>query len=283
MNIHAVFRGFPVSLRRTFRLFFLLATFAGSSSFARAQLFAWNFNDAGGTKLENSGSAGPAALELRDAADTPMPGLTADGAGVSGKPGDLAFDLSAATGMGSNDPVFSGPVGRVSSSEPGLKALSGLRSVTITGWLRPASPIQAAARIIVTSVFGLQAAGRNQLQFALHNPGGPPMYVNSEGAYSSVDLWMFFAVTFDGAETSDNVKFYVGGPSGEINAAGTGAIESDQLGTMTGGILVGNNDHGVRPFAGLIDNLAIYGSAVDSSGALTPEQIEAVRAASAPK
>ena len=277
-------RGLVAGVGRKFRLGLLMAGLAGSSSLGYGQLFAWNFNEAGTTKVENSGTAGPAVMELKDAAGASAALISADGAGVSGKKGDLAFDLSSATGMGASSPLFSGPAGSVSGSEAGLKALSGLKSLTVAGWLRPATPLVAAARIVVTSVFGLQAGSKNQLQFALNRPDGSPLFVNSEANYSDVDTWMFFAVTFDGTQSSDNVKFYMGSPTGTVDAAGTGTIAADQLGTMSGGILVGNNaaKNGIRPFVGLIDNLAIYGAA-DATGALTQEQIEAVRAASLPK
>lgn len=262
----------------------LLLLVSMSSAPADPLLFSWNFNEDGGSRAENHGSAGPASLILRNAESQPAELFTADGTGATGKPGDRAFDLSAATGMGAEDPPFQGPSGMVHPSEPGLATLSGLTSFTITGWFKPAGKLVGAARILVTGLFGLQAGNEHQIQLSINDGTGKPIHLTSDPAYSFVDSWMFFAVTYDGLSASDNVHFYIGAPAaGGLEPAGTGSIHAGPLGAMTGSLLVGNNSpKGIRPYQGLLDDLAIYGSTTDSSGALPVDQIEKVYARKKP-
>lgn len=256
----------------------LLALWTSIIPDACGQIFSWDFNEGSGNASENHGSAGPATLSLRNPEGMPDSFFTADGGGASGQPGDRAFDLSSATGMGANDPTYQGPAGIVPPSEPGLTALSGLTSFTITGWFKPASQLAGAARIVVTSLFNLQTGGTNRILLSLDDGSGKPVHLSSGENYSYVDSWMFFAVTYDGSNVGDNVHFYIGIPSsGRLEPAGSGRIDSGPLGSVVGGLVVGNNSiKGIRPFQGLIDDLSIYGSPTDSSGALSMEQVEAI-------
>ena len=254
------------------------------SASADPLLFSWNFNEDSGSRAENLGSAGPASLILRNAESQPAELLTPEGGGATGQPGDRAFDLSSATGMGVEDPPFQGPSGMVHPSEPGLAALSGLTSFTITGWFKPGSKLVGAARILVTGLFGLQAGSEHQIQLSINDSTGKPIHLASDPAYSSVGSWMFFAVTYDGMNSSDNVHFYIGAPAtGGLEPAGTGRIDAGPLGAMAGSLIVGNNSpKGIRPYQGLLDDLAIFGSTTDSSGALSMDQIENVYARKKP-
>lgn len=248
-------------------------------------LLQWSFNEGIGTETTSGGSAGEAVMTFSTGSDESAETFSADAEGVSGQPGDYALNLSAATGMGASQPPCTGPAGKIAGSEPGIDSLSGLKSFTLTGWLKPsATTLTAAARIIVSNVFSLQAGSAGELQLSINSFSDPNAYLNSEPAYQEVGNWMFFAVTFNAAETGDNVAYYLGDVSGNLTTAGTGNINSPAPGDQSGPITIGNNGAGgPRPFQGLIDDLAIYGSNADASGALSEEQLREVLKASLAK
>ncbi len=94
------------------------------------------------------------------------------------------------------------------------------------------------------------------------------------------EKWRFFAVTYDSGPAKDHVKFYVGTRNADaklINAADynrgpSGAKISPQLS-------VGNVPPLIRPMApertyrGILDEIRIYGSTLDGSGALPLEEL----------
>jgi hypothetical protein len=93
--------------------------------------------------------------------------------------------------------------------------------------------------------------------------------------------WAFFAVTFDGTITTDNISFYAGSGDEAIGAASLINRVSFNFGEIfndTSKLSVGNNaDDGVRPFDGFLDNLRIFGSKSDASGVLTLPELEYIR------
>ncbi len=243
-------------------------------------LLQWNFNEGGGDFSINSGSAGPADLYLVSPNGDKGFGFTPDAQGVSGKAGDYAFDLNSATGMGATTPNSGGPAGVVWTNATGTAALSGLSSFTLTGWLKPDVNINRAARIIVAGPIALMAGTEDRLTLQVNGTVGSEQ---SQNDYAAVGSWIFFAVTYDGTRDMNNVTFYVGSPAaGSLFPAGTTTLAAGKLKAFAGQLLVGNNATAAtasRPFKGLMDNLAIYASPENATGALTVEQIEAVRAA----
>jgi hypothetical protein len=260
-----------------------LALLLAGATTTPAQLLSWKFNEGSGTEASSDGSGGDALLRVTagDGAEITQ-AFSSDAEGVSGKQGDYALDMGSATGMGATDPASTGPGGKVNSADPGLLSLSGLKSFTVTGWLKPAGTLTAAARIIVSNLISVQAGSAGQLQLALNGFSGEGNHLNSEAAYEEVGSWMFFAITYDGTKAEENVAFYVGGPSAGsgLAPAGSGSIPAGPLGDQSGPITIGNNaPGGPRPFQGQIDNLAIYGSTTDASGVLTAAQLEEVHQA----
>lgn len=263
---------------RLFRSLRLALAMAGTFSLAgqsQAQLLEWKFDEGSGEVAESSGTAGSAPLTMKS--DKMAVSLfTPDAGGASGKPGDLAFDLSGASGMGANTPPYNGPVGSVKANTEGLSALGGLESLTITGWLKPSARVTGAARIVIGKTFSVQAGSSGELQFAVIPDSGQPIYVNSEPRYTEVGMWMFFAITYDGTRAMDNVNFYVGTTDAGLELVCTRSIDGGKLPPFSGGLEVGNSSTGVRPFQGMIDDLAIYGVENGADGALPQAKIEEI-------
>ncbi|MFA6960981.1 MAG: LamG-like jellyroll fold domain-containing protein [Opitutaceae bacterium] len=261
----------------------LLAVLALSGTALTADpvpLLSWNFDEGGGDYATNLGSANEANLYLVGPAGDKINGFSSDAQGVSGKPGDYAFDLSSATGMGATTPNSTGPTAVVWSNSSGLASLSGLSSFTLTGWIKPETTITAAARIVATNVIALMAGVDDRLTIQVNGKNSP---VQSEPLYRDVGSWIFFAVSYDGTRTTDNVTYYVGDPAANsLITAGTATLEAGKVKPFAGQFLLGNNSINTppnRPFKGLMDNIAIYGSMNDASGALPLEKIETIRAA----
>lgn len=239
-------------------------------------LISWNFNEGGGDFAPNLGTGGEANLFLK-AANSGLIPFSADAQGPSGKSGDYAFDLGEATGMGATDPASVGPSGIVWSNQEGLKSLSGLSSFTLTGWFKPGETINHAARIIVTKPFMLMAGTPDRLTLVVNDTNGSEQ---SLPYYQEINHWMFFAVTYDGTKSADNVTYYIGTTvENSLTQAGVTTLAAGKLQPFTGQVVIGNNANGgARPFKGMMDNLAIYGSAEGSAGALDLTALESVHA-----
>lgn len=245
-----------------------------------APLLLWDFNEGGGAYASNHGSAGHADLYLLapggDAADA----FSSASQGVSGKSGDHAFDLTTATGMGATTPNSTGPAGVVWSNSSGLTSLSGLSSFTLSGWIKPAVPVNNAARIVASRAIALMAGVENRLTLQVNGENADEQ---SEPLYQEVGSWIFFAVSYDGTRNVGNVTYYVGSAAdGSLTQAGVTTIPAGKLKPFAGQFIIGNNSSNsptTRPFKGMIDNLALHASKDDGSGALSRDEIEAIRAA----
>lgn len=96
--------------------------------------------------------------------------------------------------------------------------------------------------------------------------------------------WKFFAVTYDSTLSTGQVKYYFGTPAADpvldstINY-GQGIVGTNIGPNMTVGHFNTASRSGAqdRMFRGLIDQIRVYGSTADSSGALTLAQIVSVK------
>ncbi len=265
---------------------FLVSIFLlGSSALLAADpapIFSWNFNEGTGDFTANTGSAGAADLYLVGPGGAKPVVFSVDARGVSGKPGDYAFDLTSATGMGATSPNSTGPAGVVWSKSAGLSALPDVVSFTLTGWIMPTATVNASARIVNSPPLTLMAGIENRLTLQIN---GSASSIQSDPVYDSIGSWIFFAVTYDSTRPVDNITYYVGSTeAGSLAKAGTATLAAGKLKPFTGQFLIGNNSTGhpvTRPFMGLIDNIALHTSRDNTDGVLTPEKIESIRAAAA--
>jgi Concanavalin A-like lectin/glucanases superfamily/Bacterial Ig domain len=182
-------------------------------------------------------------------------------------------------------------------------ALRGLKSFTLSAWLnnRVAQENGGGDRILCWLRDGVDGA-----ELVYHDDGSLQLSVNSQvdgpgaarrsspGLISSndgapLDNWRFVAVTFDATQAAKQVRYYVG--SGTERASLDSAVDQARgpVGMNTapeltiGHTYVSNRKPGFdRMYRGIIDQVRIWGSASDGSGALNAEQIISVQAAANP-
>ncbi|MDP0496261.1 MAG: LamG-like jellyroll fold domain-containing protein [Verrucomicrobiota bacterium JB024] len=217
---------------------------------------------------------GEAGTVMLDAEQKPADLRGAEGSGLgAGRP----FDNTAALGMGGNNKnPGSGPQLKL---DKGSELVAGAKSFTLQGWYRTETGQTPGnyARLFATA--------RVTCNFDNKDGRGLSISINKEaalcpdGAFRTADEWTFFALTYDGTKTTDNLLFYVGSQSEPVRLvarlnlpAGT-VYESGSNQPLT----VGNLPSGDRPFDGLLDNFRLW---VDKSGAgavLNESQLEQVR------
>ena len=229
--------------------------------------------DETGSNAPSTGIATNAAVFLAGAA-TPRDFHSTDAQGVSGLPGDRAFDNSISSGMGSK-----GSGGRAATLAD-VDAADDLFSLTLQGWFRAdGAPIDNLARLITKQAgstgFLLLGTGGN-LDLEINNVGTTSTGIH----YADAGTWVFFAVTYDGAATNNNVRFYRGTRTNSIALLETRTLNQGRALGNTSTITIGNaNSDGslMRPFDGLLDDIRLFGDKANSSGALTLRQLEWLR------
>ncbi len=177
-----------------------------------------------------------------------------------------------------------------------INDLKDLKSFTITGWVncRNAAEGEGGNRIVSWINNGGDGAdlvfkSDGSLQIGIGQwPDSSP--ARSSAGKISVDAnagasnWRFFAVTYDASLASAQVKFYFGTPSADAaldvskdynrGNAGSNIGPSFTVGHFNTATRSGATD---RMFRGLIDQIRVYGSKTDSTGALSLLQIVSVQ------
>lgn len=246
---------------------------------AQTLLLNYNFNGSG-SSAANNGSATNAALTYYGGA-----AYSSAGTGVSGAGGDTALNNTGVSGMGTLGNSVAG-----ASTESKSVDLGTLGSFTIAGWYNAETTPGGGGKLFelyygTNSAITLIAEGGNRLAL---NIAGSSSGKNStaQTGYSATGSWVFFAVTYDGTTSTDNLSFYIGTSSTSLAAAGTRSITGTSIAFGMTGVGVGNgynnNNAANRPFDGLVDNVAFYGAA-DSTGALNLSQLDALRLSAIPE
>jgi hypothetical protein len=236
---------------------------------------------------------------------TPNTGLTAGIAPTAAiaADGPQRSPLTAPNG-GSGSMDFGKAFRPAAIDVPGLApALRGLKSFTISAWInnRVAQENGGGDRIVCWLRDGVDGAelvyhddGSVQLGVngQVDGPGGarrssPGLISSSDSA--ALDNWRFVAVSYDATQPAKHVRYYIGSGSDRaiLDSAvdfNRGAVGMNPAAELTiGHTYVSNRKAGAdRMYRGIIDQVRIWGSASDSSGALTAEQIIAVQAAANP-
>ncbi len=162
------------------------------------------------------------------------------------------------------------------------EAIKDVWSFTITGWLKTNDYI-GQGRILVTPPIGLNFIQRETRQQIIGSIAGSGYNVRSgiSDKYDTVEKWVFFAMTYDGTRSENNVQFFVGSESSEVVPDASDTEDWGQLvSTGYGGNIYFGNVHPTkgRPFVGYIDEFRIWSTQEQSSeGALSYDEIEAVR------
>ena len=259
-----------------------LATGSALVSAAPIPLLSYNFNEGSGAGATNTGSANGAAGDgtsipataqfLNNNATTSTDLHSANGLGVTGMAGDYALNLTSPTSQGT------GPfAARVTRPQ-----VQGLTSFTIAGFFNADEVIGSNARL-----FAIQdSAGNTAIQVSATAAGVLGFNVNttasgtaSTASYTEVGTYDFFAITYDGTQTTSNVSFYKGttGTNAAFSTLSTNTVNQGTVATLPSSTFfayIGNNNSGIRQFDGLLDDVQLYGSTTDNTGALTAAQVQ---------
>ncbi|MEI6035370.1 MAG: LamG-like jellyroll fold domain-containing protein [Verrucomicrobiae bacterium] len=245
----------------------------------------FSFNGSGTEEASGRGASDTLKLMLLDSRKMEVDLHSEDGGGVSGKPGDKALNLTSAEGMGAvvDGPEVKGPVAK---GERQTDALSSMVSYTVQGWFKTdGDPIRGVARLIDCTMDGVSApllaiwstVSPGTIYFTVSNPevdSGSKAPASKYSAFKQQNEWVFFAITY--SQDNGAIHFYTGGSErsvSSINSVVAHAKTSDISCTP----YIGNTRGFNRPFKGFIDNLRIFGSKTDDSGALSIEALEELR------
>ena len=248
------------------------------------------FSEGSGTTTTNSGSLGGSAVLVQpDGSGLPLfTNLTPSGLYVpTSNVSSVDFGLIAAGQYGR-------AVDLTTTGGDGSGTLGALTNFTVCGWLNArdltvgpgGNRIAFALDIPNGSGFDLVQQADGSLRIGINqwpdgaNGGGPASSVGMITAdpQASATNWVFFAVSYDPNLASGNVKYYFGkaqslatlggaynytglyiGLSGELPA--TGPLTIGNFGTVAGARTdTGGNS---RVFRGLVDELRVYGQALD--------------------
>ncbi|MGE9293321.1 MAG: LamG-like jellyroll fold domain-containing protein [Puniceicoccales bacterium] len=258
-------------------------------------LYEYNFNDyTNGTYTLSTGSESATAnftnyVEEGSPAREAYNLFGSSGSGVSGLAGDYAFNNTASTQMGGNS--NSAGYGGAAMASSNVTAFSGLSSYTISGWYNASVLPSNYARLIeiggssdVTSLLFQGSAGSTSTNLRLRTKVGGTTYTldaadDSENPILLLsNAWVFFAVTVDGV--NGTMTIYAGTDETSVVQMSTVSIGTGTVTVGGSSMAIGNSlsNNQERPFDGLMDNVRIWGSDTDASGALDISTLESIRA-----
>jgi hypothetical protein len=250
------------------------------------------FKENAGTTPSNGGASAAAFPEAK--MTDKKPSWTATAA-PNGGPSALDFDKSGG--------VYAVDLG----GGAGIENLRNLKSFTITGWTicmdvkeGPSDKMAGAGNRIVSWFNPFKVNEGVELVFrsdgslqlgigewaegsaARSKPAQIPLFDSkaTNANTEAYEKWRFFAVTYDSGLAKDHVKFYVAPQNKDpqlINAADYNRGPSG--GKISPQLTIGNVPPMIRPMApersyrGILDEVRIYGSAFDGSGALPLEEL----------
>lgn len=203
--------------------------------------------------------------------------------GVSGRVDDYAYNGSSADAMG--DASVGRAACRVSYTGNGLD--DDYASFTICGWFKTEGSVPLSSNARLLTMVGTE----NVLLFDVPGNGlrfqiGKIFVESGADAYTAVNQWVFFAVTYDGTVSDeDNVKFWEG-TKDNLKLVRRAKIdkEGEWNGLGPAGIISIGNRHGSakgknmnRPFDGYMDDFRIYASGRNEEGALSKADLDEIR------
>jgi len=245
----------------------------GIGGLTAAPIVEYSYNETG-TSVSNSGSAGGSST-LYNATHTATDLHSANGTGVSGLSGDRAFDLTSSPGVGS-----AGPYQKAGF----ISGIDSLKSFTLTGWFNTGknATIASGARLIdftgetANDGFVLWSSVAGAL--TLNVNGNASSSSSGNGTFGTENAWVFFAVTYDGTASTNNLKFYAGTTDTDPILASTQTLNEGTVGSVgsSSPLVIGNNFYTNRGFDGYMDNITVFGSKADATGVLDLTAIQTV-------
>ncbi len=173
----------------------------------------------------------------------------------------------------------------VGTDEKPLKALEGLKSFTVLGWAK-ASSLETGSggnRFLFNlnynkSGIDLVHLSDGRMRLTVNEwPDG----VSNDSSSNKIqpEKWSFFAVTYDGSASENNVHWFFGDKETPARLDRTNDYYNGPTGMDSGPLTVGNynqtiHQHGKnRQFRGWLKGIMIFGSKTDSEGVLTLDEI----------
>lgn len=268
----------------------LLFLMALPSMAAADPLLKFAFNETGTTSASTGSDSAAVNFQIYNGtANVPADLHTAAGLGVAGDiagsplfGADRAFDGTGASfGVGLN------------TTDTGLV---GFKSWTISGWYKSPAVISGGGKVIFNTTpsgvnfnnEGFDARiGLTAGTLRLTSGGN----LESSAVWQDSNKWVFFAMTYDGTATSNNVKFYRGyrnAAEAGANPVGVTLLETltrnggtvpgtTTTGFFVGGYVVGGNTS--QTFPGFLDNIRVDGTTADAGAALSLAALESYRSA----
>ena len=244
------------------------------------------FRENGGNSTANTGAS--CGTYVSASVSTPRPTWNAS-APPNGGPS--SFDFGSAPGPHAID----------LAAPAGMEHLKNLKSFTITGWINWSDAKEAAGDKFAGAgqrIVSWLAPGKDGVELVLRSDGSLQLGINQPADASAarskpaqislVDAkatdpaaairanWRFFAVTYDSVATAQQAKFFMG--TQQKDAVDAGAADCGRGGVgpkVAPGLAVGHIPAMLRPaapdrgFRGLVDEIRVYGSPHDGSGALS--------------
>jgi hypothetical protein len=164
-----------------------------------------------------------------------------------------------------------------------LSGIDNLESFTITGWFNTGkdAEIQSGTRLVDftggggSAGFELWSSASGAL--TLNVNGSASSSSSGGGTFGTKNAWVFYAVTYDGTASTNNLKFYAGTTGSSPTLQSTFTLNQGTVGSVASEPLtIGNNYYKNRGFDGYLDNTTIFGSKTDASGVLDLTAIEGV-------
>lgn len=265
----------------------------GMKAQAATPIMEYKFNSTGTTAKSSCPNY---SLSLSNAAGAATDLHSSAGAGVSGLSGDRAFDNTASRYMGRGDGL---PNAGGIANQSDLDGIDKLASFTLQGWFKtvPGQTMGNFARLFDNHNDSISPQGGFEL-YGGRNVNGPVdpgkltlLLDGSElstttASYQEQDTWMFFAVSYDGTLTSNNVKFYKGTRTSPVILIDSLTLNKGTVNSEPTGLGIGNRDRRPsipnqvrdRPFDGFLDNMRIFGTPTGKGGILSLSELEALRA-----
>ncbi len=112
---------------------------------------------------------------------------------------------------------------------------------------------------------------------AASEPGLTPLDRNA-----GKDNWRFIAVAYDSTAANEPVKLHIGTTTAEVRLHKAVSYDRGPVGKGAGVLTVGHfspavrSNHSDRMFRGLMDQVRLFGSKVDGTGALSLDEIRTI-------
>ncbi len=159
---------------------------------------------------------------------------------------------------------------------------SGLEQFTICGWFKADSPVISSGTTILTRVANGGTAGPGYIRIVFDSFGRTRLIVNAVAEdqwhwFATEDTWTFFAVTYDGSASVDNVTWYYGTDTNpsylqDGHTAVFGSLDGGTLASSDQPLVIGDDGTtGVHTFDGSMDEIRIFNQV------LTAQQVEEAR------